>query len=183
MRRLQTETPPNFGRCLVSQTIRRPAMPPPPSSQRAWIVCRVVRCQKCFIAAPVNRSAVWSHIVAAAGFTAGITLDILPRSIALAEGRSACRLSSRAAPGFRLLRLETTALLISIQIGAKNALGLWTDVNDANELVDGIRRMFKWGAIEQLVPASVPQSLSMVAGLLHAASSNAERPEIVAEPV
>jgi integrase len=34
-----------------------------------------------------------------------------------------------------------------------------------NDLIDCIRRMFKWAAAEQLVPASVPQSLAMVAGL------------------
>jgi hypothetical protein len=34
-----------------------------------------------------------------------------------------------------------------------------------NKNVDRIRRMFKWAAAEKLIPASVPQALSMVAGL------------------
>jgi integrase len=34
-----------------------------------------------------------------------------------------------------------------------------------NQLIDCIRRAFKWAAAEELIPAAVPQALSMVAGL------------------
>ena len=34
-----------------------------------------------------------------------------------------------------------------------------------NKNVERIRRMFKWAAAEELIPATIPQSLAMVAGL------------------
>ena len=34
-----------------------------------------------------------------------------------------------------------------------------------NKLIDRVRRMCRWGAEEELIPATVPQALSMVAGL------------------
>jgi integrase len=47
-----------------------------------------------------------------------------------------------------------------------------------NELVDCIRRAFKWAAAEELIPASVPQALAMVAGLRRGKTAARETPPV-----
>ena len=45
-----------------------------------------------------------------------------------------------------------------------------------NKNVERIRRMFKWAAAEELIPASVPQALAMVSGLRKGRSAAREGP-------
>lgn len=47
-----------------------------------------------------------------------------------------------------------------------------------NQHCDWIKRCFRWGAAQELVPASVPQALSMVRGLLRGKTSAPERPPV-----
>jgi integrase len=48
-----------------------------------------------------------------------------------------------------------------------------------NKNIERIRRMFKWAAAEELLPASVPQSLSMLAGLRQGRTTARELPPVL----
>jgi integrase len=47
-----------------------------------------------------------------------------------------------------------------------------------NKQIDRVRRMFRWGAEEELIPANIPQALSMVVGLKKGRSDANELPPI-----
>ncbi len=62
--------------------------------------------------------------------------------------------------------------LLAVKFGPKKLKSVRQELIDAclsrkyiNKQIDRVRRMFRWAAEEELVPAHVPQALSMVAGL------------------
>ena len=51
-----------------------------------------------------------------------------------------------------------------------------------NDNIDRIRRMFKWAASEELIPASIPQALAMVAGLRKGRTAARDLPPVQPVP-
>jgi len=48
----------------------------------------------------------------------------------------------------------------------------------SNKQIDRIKRMFRWAAAEELIPASIPQALSMVGGLKRGRTNARETPPV-----
>ena len=85
------------------------------------------RGRKCFVAAPMNGTAVRIDVVSFAGLALGLSAPVAARHVAARQRRLAGRMDGRPAFRFGVARPEAIRFGVAGQVSQQNTLGLWAN--------------------------------------------------------